>query len=219
MGGYAVNFTVYVLAMTGLICFAVFICKKIMAGGFANKCTRYIEIEDTLSINPRKSLHVVRAGNEKFLIASDFDRTSLISKLNETSRSAITGDVIDELYSQQKVPFNPAADVYEDTRRKSSVRQPQNIQNTRTKPYVHLEPIRHKEDRGIGIANLRKSLDDRAGETPVSASPQRTQRNYAPQRTVRRQEQNFESYLTPQISQRPARTAAMKNLAMKINEL
>jgi hypothetical protein len=38
-----------------------------------------------MSLNPRKTLHVVRAGNEKFLIAGDVDRTSLISKLHTNS--------------------------------------------------------------------------------------------------------------------------------------
>ena len=54
------------MAMIGLICFAVFVYKKIMNGELGKKRTNYIEIEDTLNLNPRKTLHVVRAGNEKF---------------------------------------------------------------------------------------------------------------------------------------------------------
>ena len=84
MGGYIANFTVYTMAMTGLICFAVFIYKKVMDGSMRSNNTNFLSIEESMSLSPRKSLHVVRAGNEKFLIASDIDRTTLISKLNNS---------------------------------------------------------------------------------------------------------------------------------------
>lgn len=83
MGHYIMNFTVYTLAMSGLICFALFVYKKVMSGGFNSKSSKTLEIEETMNVNPRKSLMIVRAGNERFLVASDIDRTSLISKLSE----------------------------------------------------------------------------------------------------------------------------------------
>lgn len=85
MGSYLANFTVYAMAMTGLIFFAVFIYKKVMNGGFHSNKSNFLSIEETMNINPRKSLIVVRAGEEKFLIASDIDKTTLISKLENTS--------------------------------------------------------------------------------------------------------------------------------------
>jgi len=83
MGGYVVNFTVYTMAMIGLICFAVFVYRKITDGSFSSKNSKYLSVEETMSLSPRKTLHVVRAGNEKFLIASDVDRTTLLAKLND----------------------------------------------------------------------------------------------------------------------------------------
>lgn len=83
MGHYIMNFTVYTLAMSGLICFALFVYKKVMNGGFSSKSSKMLEIEETMNVNPRKSLMIVRAGDERFLIASDIDRTSLISKLSD----------------------------------------------------------------------------------------------------------------------------------------
>ena len=65
MGSYLANFTVYAMAMTGLIFFAVFIYKKVMNGGFRSNKSNFLNIEETMSINPRKSLLVVRAGEEK----------------------------------------------------------------------------------------------------------------------------------------------------------
>lgn len=88
MNGYVVNFTVYTMAMLGLICFAVFVYKKVMEGGFRRKNSNLLSIEESMNISPRKSLHIVRAGNERFLIASDIDRTTLISKLADDNLSS-----------------------------------------------------------------------------------------------------------------------------------
>lgn len=85
MGGYIINFTVYTLAMSGLIFCALFVYKKVMNGTLGIKNSQNLFVEETLSINPRKSLMIVRAGSERFLIASDVDKTTLISKLEEKS--------------------------------------------------------------------------------------------------------------------------------------
>lgn len=81
MSGYAANFAVYTMAMIGLIVFALFIYKK-FTNVNANK-SDFLGIEDRINLAPRKNLYVVRAGNERFLIAADVDKTSLISKLDE----------------------------------------------------------------------------------------------------------------------------------------
>lgn len=81
MGGYIANFTVYTMAMLGLICFALFVYKKFLINN-TNKNSNFLGIEECISIAPRKTLYVVRAGNERFLIASDVDKTRLISKLD-----------------------------------------------------------------------------------------------------------------------------------------
>ncbi len=83
MGSYFLNFTVYTMAMTGLVFFALFVYKKVMNGSLGAKNSNKLSIEETMSINPRKSLMIVRAGEERFLIASDVDKTTLISKLDK----------------------------------------------------------------------------------------------------------------------------------------
>ena len=99
MGNYIVNFAVYTLAMSGLIFLAVFIYKKVMTGGYYSSHTSSLEIEETMNISPRKTLMIVRAGEERFLVASDLDRTSLISKLNsnEIKSSSQETDMKDEI--------------------------------------------------------------------------------------------------------------------------
>lgn len=81
--GYMVNFIVYTIAMVGIIFLAVFVYKKFSF--CAGSKSKFLNVEDCISIGPRKELFVVRAGNERFLVASDVGRTSLISKLNSNS--------------------------------------------------------------------------------------------------------------------------------------
>lgn len=215
MGGYVVNFTVYTMAMIGLICFAVFVYKKIMNGELGKKHTNYIEIEDTLNLNPRKTLHVVRAGNEKFLIASDVDRTSLISKLNDNQQ------LPQQQYYQDNVRQN-----FNDVMNFVKQQQPtKTIPQQKTKPHVHLEPITRKADRGVGISNLRKSLDYRAGEVNLAPQPQinrTTTPKTQPQAVSQtRQPQRTTSQRVP-ITPQPVRKtsgSSLRDMAKKINEL
>jgi len=83
MGGYLVNFAVYTMAMIGLIFFALMIYKKFSISGVSGKKSEFLGVEESMSIGPRKTLYVVRAGKERFLIAGDVDKTTLISKLDE----------------------------------------------------------------------------------------------------------------------------------------
>lgn len=80
---YIISFTVYTLAMSGLIALALFVYKKVMTGNLTGKSSKILSIEETMVINPRKTLMIVKAGEERFLIASDIDKTSLIAKLGQ----------------------------------------------------------------------------------------------------------------------------------------
>ena len=81
MGHYLISFLIYTLAMVGVIFGALFVFKT-----FSNKCfhkkSSMLKIEDSMNLSPRKTLYVINAKNESFLIASDIDRTSLIAKLD-----------------------------------------------------------------------------------------------------------------------------------------
>lgn len=78
--GYLANFIVYTLAMVGVIMLAVLIFKTSTTTGVKAK-SKFLKVHDTLSLGPRKTLYIVSAGDEKFLIAGDVDKTTLISKL------------------------------------------------------------------------------------------------------------------------------------------
>ena len=75
------NFIVYFMAMIGIIVLALYVYKKFSVSAFTIKKNNSLHIEDTLSLSPRKTLYVIKNGNERFLIAADLERTTLISKL------------------------------------------------------------------------------------------------------------------------------------------
>ena len=80
--GYLTNFIVYTLAMVGVIVLALVVFKSATAVGSKNG-SKFLKVHDTLSLGARKTLYIVSAGDEKFLIAGDVDKTTLISKLEE----------------------------------------------------------------------------------------------------------------------------------------
>ena len=82
--GYLANFMVYTLAMVGIIVVALLVFKNATMTGSC-KSSKYLKIIDSMSIGQRKNLLIVSTGKEQFLIASDVDKTSLISKLNDLS--------------------------------------------------------------------------------------------------------------------------------------
>ena len=119
--GYLTNFIVYTLAMIGVIILALVVFKY--STGIKvrhNAKNRGLKVIDTLSLSPRKTLYVIETEGEKFLIAGDTDRTTLISKLGpsletrtRTTNSVttpITNDFSDKgnlgIHSTQKNPYN-----------------------------------------------------------------------------------------------------------------
>lgn len=86
MGTYLINFIVYSMAMVGLLFVCLMVYKKTMVNAKCTKNNNELSIENALNLNARKTLYVVKAGNEKFLIASDTERTTFLSKLNNTEK-------------------------------------------------------------------------------------------------------------------------------------
>ena len=129
--GYLANFIVYTLAMVGVIVVALLVFKNSTGVG-AKSSSKFLKVHDTLSLGPRKTLYIVSAGEEKYLIAGDVDKTTLISKLGaKDSCPEIT----------QVVPKTPIADDFKSTmeklNNKTSYMDRRNIgiYSTQEKPY------------------------------------------------------------------------------------
>ena len=83
MSGYLLHFAIYTMAMLGIIAVAVFTYKMSYSGIRTGLNSSLLSVTDSMKLTPKKTLYVVKAGEERFLIASDFESTTLISKLGE----------------------------------------------------------------------------------------------------------------------------------------
>lgn len=199
MGSYIAHFAVYTMAMIGLIFFAIFVYKKFMNGGLGGKSSKTLSIEESMNINPRKSLLIVRAGNERFLIASDVDKTTLISKLgnNENLSSQIQNIEKFERFKNIEQEYVPQQ------KELQNVIPEENVlvnENTETIPSnkIHLEPINGMNPN----FNAKRGFDKREINTPKD--------------NLHRQNLAMREFERAKINQR---TATIREMAKKINEL
>jgi len=91
--GYLTNFMVYTFAMVGIIALTLMIFKY--STGFKHNKkgnSNGLKVTETLSLSSRKTLYVVEIEGERFLIAGDIDRTTLISKLNSNNIDLYNSD-------------------------------------------------------------------------------------------------------------------------------
>lgn len=132
--GYLANFIVYTLAMVGVIVLALLVFKSSTAS-VGKKSSKLLNVIDTMSLGPRKTLYIVSAGKEKFLIAGDVDKTCLISKLNDN----IAEEKIPAVMTLEKEDFSTKS--FKETM--EALPKPMNymdksnlgIRSTQTKPY------------------------------------------------------------------------------------
>jgi len=92
MGVFLVNFVIFTMSIIGVISLILVIFKKSMINANFNKTNSTLKIEESININPRKSLYVVKAGKEKFLIASDAERTTFLSKLEADTNLKVSSE-------------------------------------------------------------------------------------------------------------------------------
>lgn len=85
MNGYIINFTVYTLAMIGFIVLALYVYKKSTYFSDNTKTNVFLKVENTLRLSPTKTVYVIKAGNEKFLIAADASTTTMLAKLENSN--------------------------------------------------------------------------------------------------------------------------------------
>lgn len=97
--GYLANFMVYTLAMIGVIAIALLVFKN--SSGFSGgNQSKHLKVLDTLSIAPRKTLYIVSTGQEKFLIAGDVSKTTLIAKLQDTAPKETIPSVVETSFQE-----------------------------------------------------------------------------------------------------------------------
>ena len=91
MTAYLVKIIFYTAGVIGMLLIGFVVAKACLYNGATfNKRKGNLEIEESLPISPRKTLHIVRAFGEKFLIASDQNSTTMLAKLNANGDIAET---------------------------------------------------------------------------------------------------------------------------------
>lgn len=114
MTSYVINFSVYTLAMIGFIGLAFFIIKKLSFETTMKGKNRLIKVEETLNLNPKKSLSVINVDGERFLIACDIDTTVCLSKLKDINKKQMIKKEIDNLFvDNSELPVKKANDLQE----------------------------------------------------------------------------------------------------------
>ncbi|MDD3420192.1 MAG: flagellar biosynthetic protein FliO [Candidatus Gastranaerophilales bacterium] len=110
MYNYIIGFSVYTLAMIGIIFIGFVLVKKCsMARKGAKSHNNFLEIETSLSIEPRKTIHVIRAGGEKILLATDAERTVFLTKLGGVEGQNVVS--LDEWKSQKEASYDEFEEV------------------------------------------------------------------------------------------------------------
>ena len=150
---YIAAFIFYTMAMIGVMLVAFVVYKKTwQPNKSANK--NMIKVIDSISIGPKKQLLVVRVKNEKFLIASDAERTSFLSKLSDDNQKA-SKEIMNEVQQMQQ------------NQRDEELQQEKfnKIQNQFRQLYSSQEhePIMQTPDRKEMIRKLLKDLNETAG--------------------------------------------------------
>lgn len=129
------------MAMVGLMFVCLMVYKKTMLNTKCTKNNNELNIENALNLNARKTLYVVKAGHEKFLIASDTERTTFLAKLNENEK-------ITNIEVQTVRPFK------EELIPVSSTGLPQKTE-------------KEEKPKGVDYSEVMQILDSDTGKKPV----------------------------------------------------
>lgn len=78
-------FMTYTFAMIGFIVVILFVYKKAMYSPMEAKNRKYLQVENALRISPTKTIFIIKAGSERFLIAGDNTNTTLLAKLDDNN--------------------------------------------------------------------------------------------------------------------------------------
>lgn len=85
MNSYLIHFATYTFAMIGFIVVVLFIYKKSMYSPNQGRKRNYLAVENSLKLAPTKTVYVIKAGSERFLVAGDAGSTTMLAKLDENN--------------------------------------------------------------------------------------------------------------------------------------
>ena len=154
MGVYLVNFLVYSMAMVGLLFVCLMVYKKTMVNNCNKKNTEELAVENAMNLSARKTLYIVKAGNEKFLIASDAERTTFLAKLNAAD-NCISSHVPD-IQNIKNISEN---ELFENTTEESRILSQKNIDYSQV-----MDAIKLTQPRQSMMKEILRKLDQQSIE-------------------------------------------------------
>ncbi|MGM9994253.1 MAG: flagellar biosynthetic protein FliO [Candidatus Avigastranaerophilus sp.] len=84
MNTYIMNFIVYTFAMIGFLLMVLFVYKKAVYSAPVQNNKNMLNVETSMKLSPTKTIYVINAGKERFLIAGDTANTTMLAKLENT---------------------------------------------------------------------------------------------------------------------------------------
>ena len=87
MNSYIMNFAVYSFAIMGFFVALLLVYKKAVNSDKILNKKNFLKVESTLKLSPVKSIYVIKAGNERFLIAGDTSNTTMLAKLEDNQEN------------------------------------------------------------------------------------------------------------------------------------
>lgn len=83
--GYIVHSLVAILAIFGLLFLALVVYKKTMNFPLNMKYKDYLKVENLIKLAPTKTVYILKAGTERFLVAGDAASTTMLAKLDDNN--------------------------------------------------------------------------------------------------------------------------------------
>jgi flagellar biogenesis protein FliO len=77
------------MSMVGFITLCLLTYKKLCQPNIKSNNGECLYVENALRLNPKKQIYIVRAGEERFLVASDAETTTMLAKLDSNSDISI----------------------------------------------------------------------------------------------------------------------------------
>ena len=102
MNSYLLHFVAYTFAMIGFIVMILFVYKKTAYPGNVQKNKDFLCVENSLKLSATKTVYVIKAGNEKFLVAGDTATTTMLAKLNDKT------ETVNYEYTENKITEIPS---------------------------------------------------------------------------------------------------------------
>jgi flagellar biogenesis protein FliO len=109
MTQFIIGFVVYTLGTIGLLLLGYIGVKYFLNSLNApssKHCKNYLQLESAITIEPRKAVYILKAGNQRFLVATTPENVSFLAELNKDNVMAQAQNEYSKAPAQGQQPQN-----------------------------------------------------------------------------------------------------------------